>query len=130
MDGTDFPSKQTRCAAYESVHRPTDTPRGVRSVADIDPCPGEVGIEAGHATDDFRGVAAEILLEHGAVLVDQKSHKAGASVNRGPSHEGEALGHASVVHIVLRPAGRVRPLRLQHVIEIALIRRRFAMRSG
>src|SRR5580658_2702754 len=101
MNGTDFPSKQTRCAASESVHRPTDTPCAGRSVADIDPCPGEVGIETGHSTGDFRGVGAEVLLEHGAVLVDQEGHEAGASVNRGPRDEGEALSHAPVVHIVL-----------------------------
>lgn len=76
----------------------------------VDLLPRGVGIEARHATRERRGVGAEVLLVHHAVVTHHEGHHAGIPVLDRPRHRGKPADHAAMRDVVVRAAGRVRAL--------------------
>ena len=63
----------------------------------------------------------EILLKHGAVLIDHKGHDAGIAVFGGISNERKAADHLTLDEIVVSPTGSGRALPREDAVVIAMI---------
>ena len=90
----------------------------------VDFRPGLVGIKGFNLSRELVGLWAEILLEHGAIVTDHKSHDARIAVLRGIGDKREAANHLAFGQIVVGSARRIRALAGKDAIVISVIRDR------
>src|SRR6185295_15112799 len=88
----------THTATVSAQHR--SRCGSVSLIIGIDLLPGLIGIERAHALGHHRRARPEILLEHGAFVIDEERLHAGVAVFGGIGDEGEAADHAATHDIV------------------------------
>src|ERR1700752_1122275 len=85
--------------------------------------PGGIGVVLVHLLELLERRIAEILLVHDAVVAHEERLHPGHEILRRRRNQGEAADHRAVHHEVHRSHGCVRPLLLQDLEEVAVVRK-------
>src|SRR5579864_5722777 len=84
--------------------------------------PARVGIEAQHVCGERRRWRAEVLLVYDAILIDDERHDARGTPSGRIRHEREAAHHPRLGDVVVRAALRMRTLRGEDAVVVAVVR--------